>query len=252
MEDYDNATDAYEFAIVCKEDYEFAYRDCAAVFIQTRNFRKALELYKEVEERFTADYDVLSKIGYCNQRMGQHTTAVIYYKKSIESQSQNPEAFFRLGECLALQGNISSAITSFSRAIDLDDSFEEYYYALAQAYGIMGDKVKASEAFCKANEIAPENSEYWIGHAKFYRSQDCLDEALEIIEEAEMNIGGTDILYSRIICLFEMGRRNEAMRCLQDALNENFNLHKMIFDELPHLENDREVLSLISLCQENN
>lgn len=252
VEDYDNATDAYEFAIVSNEDFEFAYRDCGAVLIQTRKFAQALEMYKEVEERFNADYDVLSKIGYCNQRMGQHTTAVIYYKRSIEAQSHNPEAFFRLGECLALQGNLSSAVTAFSRAIEQDDTYEEFFYALAQVYGIMGEKEKASEAFCRANEIAPENIEYWIGHAKFYRSQDCLNEALEIIEEAEMNIGGADILYSRIICLFEMGRRKEAMLCLQDALSENFNLHQMLFDELPHLENDREVLSLISLCQENN
>ena len=251
VEDYENATDAYEFAIVSNEEFEFAYRDCGAAYIQTRNFKQALELYREVEDRFTADYDVLLKIGYCNQRLGQHTAAVLYYKRSIETQNHNPEAFFRLGECMALQGDLTSAVLAFSRAIEQDDSYEEFFYALAQVYGIMGEKEKAAQAFCRANEIAPENTEYWIGHAKFYRAQDCLTEALEIIEEAEMNIGGADILYSRIICLFEMGRRKEAMLCLQDALCENFNLHKMLFDELPHLENDREVLSLISLCQEN-
>lgn len=250
LEDYDNAIDAYEFAIVSNEHFEYSYRDCAAVYIQKRNFKKALELYKEVEERFEVDYDVLAKIGYCYQRLGQHTTAVVYYKKSLDMQNQNPEAYFRLGECLKLQGDLTNAVKAIQMAVEIDDSYEEYFFALAQVYSLLGETELASEAFCKANEIAPENTEYWIGHANFYRNHENPDTALEIIEEAEMNIACADLLYSRVICLFELGRRKEAMLSLQEALLEDFYLHKMLFEELPYLQNDREIQSLISCCQE--
>ena len=249
MEDYENAIDSYEFAIVCNEDFEYPYRDCAAVYLQLRDYAKAYELYKEVVDRFEADTDVLTKIGYCQQRMEQYTSAVVHYKKALLLQYQNDEAHFRMGECLALQGNLKSAVIAFQRALEIDDMHEEYFFALAQTYSIMGEKDLASEAFCRANEIAPENTEYWIGHAKFYRDCESPDAALEIIEEAEMNILAVDLLYSRIICLFELGRRKEALNFLQEALSEDFYLHKMLFDELPHLENDREVQSLIHFCQ---
>jgi tetratricopeptide (TPR) repeat protein len=249
LEDYENAIEAYEFAIVCNENFEYPYRDCAAVYLQVRNYAKAFELYKEVIERFDADSDVLTKTGYCQQRLDEHTQAVIYYKKALVMQYQNDEAHFRMGECLALQGNLKSAVIAFQRAIEIDDMQEDYFFALAQTYSIMGEKDLASEAFCRANEIAPENTEYWIGHAKFYRDCESPDAALEIIEEAEMNILAVDLLYSRIICLFELGRRKEALNFLQEALTEDFYLHKMLFDELPHLQNDREVRSLINFCQ---
>ena len=249
LEDYENAIEAYEFAIVANEDFEYPYRDCAAVYLHQHNYKKALDLYQEVVERFEADSDVLTKLGICQQRLGEHTKAVISYKKALDIQSLNDEAHFRMGECLALQGNLKSAVVAIQRAIDIEDQREEYFFALGQILSIMGEKEMASEAFSRANEIAPENTEYWVGHSKFYRDHENLDKALEIIEDAEMNITGADLLYTRVICLFELGKRKEALNCLREALLEDFYLHKMLFDELPHLENDREVQSLIHFCQ---
>jgi tetratricopeptide (TPR) repeat protein len=249
LEDYENAIEAYEFAIVANEDFEYPYRDCAAVYLHQHNYKKALDLYQEVVERFEADSDVLTKLGICQQRLGEHTKAVISYKKALDIQSVNDEAHFRMGECLALQGNLKSAVVAIQRAIDIEDQREEYFFALGQILSIMGEKEMASEAFSRANEIAPENTEYWVGHSKFYRDHENLDKALEIIEDAEMNITGADLLYTRVICLFELGKRKEALNCLREALLEDFYLHKMLFDELPHLENDREVQSLIHFCQ---
>jgi tetratricopeptide (TPR) repeat protein len=249
LHEYENAIEAYEFAIVANENFEYPYRDCAAAYFQQRNYAKALDLYREVIERFEADYDVLTKAGYCQQRLEQYTAATIYYKKALELQAQHAEAHFRMGECLALQRNFLAAEQCFLQAIELDDRHEDYHYALGQTYSILKKQDLASEAFCKANEIAPENTEFWIGHANFYRYAMQYDAALDILEEAEMNITSTDLLYSRTICLFAAGRRKEALSCLQLALTEDFYLHKMLFDELPHLENDREVLSLIHCCQ---
>ena len=64
-----------------------------------------------------------------------------------------------------------------------------------------------------------------------------------------MNICAVDLLYSRVICLFNLGRRGEALYFLQEALLEDFGLHKMLFTELPHLEEDNDVLRIITNYQ---
>lgn len=249
LEEYEDAIEAYEFALVINENCELSYRECATVYLQLHNYKKALEMYQEYLEHFKADSDIYAKMGFCQQKQGEHTQAMIWYRKALHLDKNNDEVLFRIGECLALQGNLESAAVTIQKAIDIDDSIEEYFYALGQILSILGEKQKASDAFCRANEIAPENTKFWIGHSKFYREHANLDMALEIINEAEMNVMGTDLLYSRVICLFEMGNRKEALSYLHEALVEDFCMHEMLFQELPYLEHDREVQSLIYYCQ---
>lgn len=249
LEEYEEAIEAYEFALVINEDCELSYRECATVYLQIQEYRKAYDMYQEYLAHFKADSDIFAKMGFCQQRLGEHTSAMLWYRKALHLDKNNDEVLFRMGECLALQGNLESAAVTIQRAIDIDDSIEEYFYALGQILSILGEREKASTAFCRANEIAPENTKFWIGHAKFYRELLNHDMALEIINEAELNVMGADLLYSRVICLFEMGKRKEALSYLHEALVEDFCMHEMLFQELPHLEHDREVQSLIHYCQ---
>jgi tetratricopeptide (TPR) repeat protein len=250
LEEYEAAIEAYEFALVINENCELSYRECATVYLQLQNYRKALEMYQEYLQHFKADSDIYAKMGFCQQRLGEHTSAMLWYRKALQLDKNNDEVLFRMGECLALQGNLESAAITIQRAIDIDNAIEEYFYALGQILSILGECEKASTAFCRANEIAPENTKFWIGHAKFYRELANHDMALEIINEAELNVMGADLLYSRVICLFEMGNRKEALSYLHEALVEDFRMHEMLFQELPYLEHDREVQSLIYYCQQ--
>lgn len=249
LEEYEEAIEAYEFALVINENCELSYRECATVYLQLQDYRKAYDMYQEYLQHFEADSDIFAKMGFCQQRQGEHTSAMLWYRKALQLDKNNDEVLFRMGECLALQGNLESAAITIQKAIDIDDTIEEYFYAMGQILSILGEREKASDAFCRANEIAPENTKFWIGHAKFYRELLNHDMALEIINEAEMNVLGADLLYSRVICLFEMGKRNEALSYLHEALVEDFCMHEILFQELPYLEHDREVQSLIHYCQ---
>ena len=66
------------------------------------------------------------------------------------------------------------------------------------------------------------------------------------LEEAELFTYDSELLYGRIVCLFILGRRQEGRYRLGEALIEDFNAHKIIFELYPDLEYDSEILSLIS------
>ena len=72
-------------------------------------------------------------------------------------------------------------------------------------------------------------------------------EALNTLDEAEMMSEGTELLYCRVACLFQLGRRKEGLFLLGQALTDNFDMHDALFDLQPDLETDNEVLAVIAV-----
>ncbi len=246
MQRFDEAIEAFEYAIVANEDYSFSYEDCAMACLQAGRFEKALELYQDIEQRFGSNAESATKIGLCHQQTENYLAALTWYHRALIQDKNNPEAHFHIGECLMVQGDYSNAIKAFNRAISIAGQFEEYHLALARTYEKDGQLENAEAAYYKLIEVAPERTEHWLYHVNFLRNNQGFEAALEVLDEAEMNISrNADLLYSRVICLFQMGNRNEALNFLQEALAQDFALHGVIFQELPHLEKDKDVLDLI-------
>jgi len=80
--EYEEAASAYEYAFLTKDDFEFAYRDCADVYMIMQKYQKALECYQEVLERFEPDADLFLQIGICYQKLGNHLVGRTFFEKS--------------------------------------------------------------------------------------------------------------------------------------------------------------------------
>lgn len=246
---YEEAIEAYEYAFLTKEDFEFAYRDCAEVCLYTENYQKALQCYQEVLERFEPDADLFLHIGLCYQKLGNYIVAKTFYEKTLNFDSFCDEAHFRIGECFAVQASWHKAITAYLKAIRIDDRNEEYYTRLAEAYCKIGNYKKAEMYFRQAADTAPEEPLRWIQLVNFLMSRRKIDEALDVLDEAEENTYGPELLYYRSACLFEMGLKKEALLVLEEALYEDFDAHESLFHIVPLLEKDDEVRAVISVFQ---
>lgn len=247
--EYEEAANAYEYAFLTKEDFEFAYRDCADVCMINQDFHKALQCYQEVLERFEPDADVFLQIGICYQRLGNHLVAKSFFEKAVVFDPGCDEAIFHIGECFAGQKLWKKAIDSYLKAIRLEDRREEYYAALAEAYCKIGKLKRAQTFFRTATETAPDDAQYWLRYAKFFMETHRLEEALSVLDEAEEYAYSPNFLYHRSAIFFEMGRKREALLTLEDALCEDFDGHNALFKLLPVLEEDREVKAVISIFQ---
>ena len=139
-----------------------------------------------------------------------------------------------------------SAISSFRKAIRIEDTQEEYMAALASAYQRTDAYPKAEKYWKIAIKLAPEECSFWVQLAQYYMEVGRIDEALTCLEDAENFAVGSDITYCRIACLFLIGKRQEAIYWLGEALTEDFDTHNALFEFLPELEDDHDVISLIS------
>jgi len=243
---YQDAIEAYEYAYLTNETFEFAYRDCAEMCFEVQQYRKALQCYEELVERFEADSDLYFCMGQCYQQLEDYLQAKTYFSKALHLDPFNDEILFSMGECYAKAGNWKSAVRSFKKAINLEDCREEYYAAIAEAYFEMGDLKEAETNFKKAVELAPDQIEYWMQYTGFLIETDQVEAALETLQEAEDYSTGAELLYCRIACLFALERRQEALYWLGEALEEDYEMHEALFEILPSLRQDEVVVAMIA------
>jgi len=243
---YHEAVEAYEYAFIINEKFEFAYRDCAELCFEIKKYRKALRCYLELLEYSGPDTELYCSIGQCHQQLEDYDTARKYYLKALQSDPLNDEMLFHIGECYAEEGRAKNALRYYKKAIQIETNREEYYAAIAEAYFELGDEIKAEAQIKKAIDLAPDQIQYWMQYTGFLIASDRVEDALAVLETAEDYALGAELLYSRIACLFALGRRQEAFYWLGEALLEDFDMHSALFDLMPSLENDGDVISMIA------
>ncbi len=246
---YEEAIEAYEYAFLAKDDFEFAYRECAEVCLMTRNYQKALSCYQDVLERFEPDTDLFLNIGKCYSEMGNYVVARDFFQQAVAFDQYNAEAHFHIGRCFGRQKDWQRAVVALQKAVRLDDRNEDYLSAVAEAYQNTGNLAKALDFYKEAADAAPEMPEHWLNLALFLMRQRRFNEALEVLDEADEHTYGPEILYCRSACLFQMGNKSEALHTLEEALYEDFDAHTTLFKLLPVLEKDKEVKAVISIFQ---
>lgn len=243
---YAEAIDCYEYAFLSDEQFEQAYRDCAELCFEMKHYHRALRCYEDLLERFDSDNDTLLHIGLCHQHLGNFKIAATFYVQALNYDPMDDEVLYRIGECFAHEQNWKEAIRYFQKAIAIEETREEYFGALAEACHQYGDLQEAELNFERAVETAPEESRYWIRYALFLLHTQRGEEALELLDEAEDTAVGSDLIYCRVVCLFITGRRQEGLYWLGEALEEDYDGHRLLFGLHPDLEYDPDIISMIS------
>lgn len=242
---YEEAIEAYEYAFIINNTFEWAYRDCAELCMEIQNYAKALDCYEEVLTHIQPDGELLFKIGQCYYNMGKIEIAQQFYIRSIKLDEINDEVYFHLGECWAKLGNWQKAIHYYKRAIEIEDKREDYYACLAEIYIKLERYEKAFHYFDRAVELGPEQADIWVKFATFLIEMNAYEEALDILLDANEHAIGTEILYCKAACLFQLKQESDALDVLGEALEEDFKMHSILFKYLPELKTNKKVKAII-------
>lgn len=245
--EYESAIEAYDFAFTIDDHFLQACRDCADLCLEIQQFNRALKGYMDLLERegADADSDLYIQIGHCNLRLDRPQTAVTFYIRAAQLDPLNDEIFFSIGECYAAEGQWMNAIQYFEKAIEVEEEREEYYAALGEAYFNMGNPAIAIEHLEEAIQLNDLEARYWILLATFMMHDGQADSAMEVLEAGMEIVPGTEILYCRIACLFAIGQRDAALYWLGEALHEDYEMHPSLFELMPDLQSDGEIVAMI-------
>lgn len=247
--EYRKAIEAIEFSFLINPEFELGYLDCAELCSQEQDFAKALEIYRELVQRFGADCEDLVKMAECEFEMGLYEESRRTLVEAMQLDQYNDEVFYFLGKCFRAERRYGNAISALIKAIELEDRREEYYSELAQAYVCLEEYGKADFYFAKACEISPEQECYWLDHTRFLMRIQKYERALHVIEEADYHTFSAELLYCKATCLLKLDLRKKALRIMDEALVEQFNLHKILFEIYPEIHADREICSMVRYYQ---
>lgn len=243
----EEALEAYEYAFIIDENAEDAYYDFADLCFETRHYEQALDTYMEISERFAADVDLIIRLGECYHQLGHHETARRYLEQAARLDTHNDEIFYWIGECYAAQEKWSKACEFFAKAIRMQVDQENYHSALAEAAFELGNYQLAEIAYRQALDLNPDNSQLWLSLAWFLQEMLRPEEALEVLEEGNATLIEQELTYSFIASLFGAGRRQEAIQRLSEALIDDHSGYQWLYEWMPELRHDSQVIALISL-----
>ena len=244
--EYEAAIEAYEYSFIINKEFELGYRECADLCFQICDFSKALSFYLEALDLFGPDSDLLTNIGECYMQMNKYEHAQDYFNKASKLDPYNDEVYFFLGLCHAREDRWLSAINSYFKAIEIEDRREEYFNSLAKAFFQVGEFAKAHYYFLKATEIGPEQSDIWRDHIAFLIQIGELDKAFEVLEEAEDNAVGPELLYCRAACFLSNEQFDQGLEILREALIESIETSDSVFEIAPGLQRNKLVHDLIN------
>lgn len=66
-------------------------------------------------------------------------TAIEYYLKALEINSEKSDCLYNLGNAYCLKGNYPDALASFKRCSEIDPTNASSFYNLANVYYLMSD-----------------------------------------------------------------------------------------------------------------
>ena len=82
--------------------------------------------------------------------------------------------------------------------------------------------------------------------SRFYIATGQLQKSLDVLDEAEEEAYGADLLYCRAACLYQLGHDTETIDMLSEGLMENFDEHYLFFELALKARTDKQVQAAIN------
>lgn len=270
-----------------KEQTAFWMRVRARIYEWQHNYPKAIEQYNSLEKEYGYDARVLLYRADCYSEMGSALKAVAEVAKVIEKEGDDEEYFFlKRADYYRLAGDYKAAIADFDKVIELDPTDCFAYYRKGWCYELMGNNDKALECYNSGIDVEKDYAYIYLnrgellllkgekelaeadfnrilhldtipegGSCRQYalhflgRDEEALEWMDKVIESDDDRAGG---YYDRSCLLAKMGRLNESVVALQEAVKHGYSqvVHIEHDDDMEPIRNMPEYKAIIAELKE--
>ncbi|MCH8330281.1 MAG: tetratricopeptide repeat protein [Bacteroidetes bacterium] len=243
---YEQAVEAYEYALVIKDDFEPAIKDCANVYYLLKDFKKALEHYHTLSGIADSSVRTLYKLAKCYESLRKYSDALLYYRKALKIDPEYAKAYYRIGFIYDNLEMLEGAISSLEKAVSLDPRKPQYHALFGRVTKRMGFFEKALTCYLRALELDSSNPDYWQQMTILLVENNEFDDAITSLDQGMSECLNTiDLLYLKAAVLFEFGQKKEGTIVFESALEQDYSRHDQIFKNFPELKNNNYILELI-------
>lgn len=244
---YEKAIDAYSYAIVIDEKFDYAYRNIGDAYIRLRKYGEAIEVLKKHLEIAKPEDVIYEAIGHCYERQRKYTQARYYYRKASHLSPGDDKLYYKIAVAYMTEANWENAIKSIMSAIKINKNSAEYLIALGQCYLELDKNKEGLIHLLSAVRLRPSSISTWQEFIRGLYVTGYYDEANTQLNAAIQKLGHKPVLsYYRVAVLFALGRSKEGILQLESALQHSPKHVKKMIELDPTLLQHPSILDLIS------
>jgi tetratricopeptide (TPR) repeat protein len=227
---YEKSIDAYKYALVINEKFDYAYRNIADAFIRLRKYRDAIEALEKVIELARPEDVIYEAIGHCYDRLKNYAQARFYYRKASHLNQEDAKLYYKVACTYMNEHNWNQALKYLESATRISRVQPEFNLAMGECYLKIGKLKEAINYFTIVVQYKPRNTAGWESLIR------CLFKA------GEKPI----FIFYRSAILFAKGRTKEALIHLEAAMMKSPKMLKKFIEINPMILQNQAVVDLIA------
>jgi tetratricopeptide (TPR) repeat protein len=217
---YEKAIDAYQYAIVIDEKFDYAYRNIGDAYIRLRKYKDAIEALEKVLELSKPEEVIYEAIGHCYDRMKNFAQARFHYRKASHLNPDDSKLLYKIACTYYNEQQWMSAIKQLESALKIHRLQPEYNLLMGECKLQLNEFKDAVQFLSTAVRVRPKNISGWEALIRCLFAANFYPEARQQAHAALMHTGNKAVfLYYLSAILFAMNKSKEALLYLQQALD---------------------------------
>jgi tetratricopeptide (TPR) repeat protein len=249
---YEKALDAYQYAIVIDDKFDFAYRNMGDAYIRLRKYKEAIEALERVIELSKPEALIYEAIGHCYDKLYNNAQARLYYRKASHITPEDSKLYYKIACTYFNEAHWESAVKQLESAIVILPNQPEYNLLMGECKMQLGFYKDAIQYFSTVVSSRPRNKKAWEALIRGLYKSEFMDEAEDQVNSAlDLTSGTTIFIYYRSLILFALGKSKEALLELETALLKAPRLLKKFVELSPSILQNQQVVDLIARSKRN-
>jgi tetratricopeptide (TPR) repeat protein len=223
MEKYDEAIDAFDFALAINPQIEGAIFNKANALAHSGAYEKALPLFEDLLLSDNQNAELYCSIGECYEKLFQPEKANQNFHLSIQLNPNLPEAWLGLGINTSILGNNEESIKYLTQALLIENSNPDVWFTLGKIYMKQGNTAAAADCFAKVTILDPLDFESWMLLSEISFLNNDIEQAIENLKIALSSNSNISILNFRMAAFYMCkGNKNKCLAYFENGLKIDF------------------------------
>ena len=244
---FEKSVDAYKYALVINEKFDYAYRNMADAFIRMRKYGYAIEALEKVVELSRPEDVIYEAIGHCYEKLKNHAQARFYYRKASHLNPEESKLHFKVAVTYINEKNWNQSVKYLEMALRIHRNQPEYNLAMGESLLGLRRFREAIHHFTLAVQHRPRKI---AGREALIRCLIKADMLEEADKQARLSYQVTGLkpifLYYHAAVLFASGRHKEGMLVLENAMTRDPKGIKKFIALEPSILQNTQVVELIA------
>jgi tetratricopeptide (TPR) repeat protein len=244
---YEKAIDAYQYAIIIDEKFDYAYRNMGDAYMRLRKYKEAIEVLEKVLELSKPEEVIYEAIGHCFDRLKNYAQARFHYRKASHLNPEDSKLIYKIACTYYNETQYTSAIKQLESALKIHRQQPEYNLLMGECKMQLGYLKEAVQFFSTVVRVRPKNITGWEALIRcLYKAEHYTEARQQVLAALKHTNQKPVFLYYLGIVLLAMGKKKDALLTLEKAIQTSPKFLKKFVQLFPSVLQDSQVIQVIT------